>query len=193
MTRVLSGGKPSRSIGRTARQQLGPAQGAADPMAHQRPFGEEDVAAVEADRQGRGTDQRRRHQGVGHHPVGVHQVPAAGGELAAERAAGAHQVERRGQRRCRAHPLVGVQRAAVADHFEAARRVAEDAHLDAFVVAIAVDLGPVRHQHPDAVAAPHQTARQVADEGARAVVSDPRKGLGEEEDRERAGANRRSP
>ncbi len=104
---------------------------------------------------------------IGHHPVRLHEVPAAPGERAAHRPQGAQEIERRDRRRRTGHTLVGVQRAAVAEELPAFGGVTEGVHLDARLAPRRGNPVGVRRQHAHAVAAAHQGARQVADERAR--------------------------
>ncbi len=77
-------GHPVDQLGGAARHHRGAAQRLAHQQSNARFLGEEDVAAVDADRQRHPPRQRPGRDSVGHDPVGVQQVvaapPPAGGE-----------------------------------------------------------------------------------------------------------------
>ncbi len=114
--------------------------------------------------------------------MGVDEVAAVGREVTAEGPPGAEGVERRGEGGAPLHPLVGLEAAAVAQHLQTLRGVAEGAHGDAAVVPAGGDFLRVRGEHGHPVAAAHQGAGEVADEGAGGVPGEAGVGLGEEEE-----------
>jgi len=176
--RKAQGADALDQLRRAAGEERRPAEGETGERPRSRLFGQEDVAAVEADGEGRrppAGSAGQRHP-VGDQEMGLDEVEAPPRQKLSHRPPRRQGVEGGDEGGLAAHPLVGRKSAAVAQDLPGGGSVAEGDHLHPLTIPAALRRQPLavgdEDGHP--VAAAHQGARQVAKEGT--AVSSSKRG-----------------